>query len=207
MGTAGSLSLMTRTMNWLSRYRWYATVLDNNIYAAASSRGGTRAANRPIRMHVLLTGYALTDHIDGNGLNNQRYNLRTATVSQNLMNRGRPANNTSGFKGVSRQRDKWVAGIKADGVHQRRGGFSTPEQAARAYDAMAVELHGEFARLNFPDDAKHEIPSPAGRPCARPGCGNEIAGRRSNARYCSSRCSDFAHYQRKLAAQAASSAA
>ena len=124
----------------VSRFRWYAKVVDSKIYAATSHSGASGAAKRPICMHVFLTGYDLTDHRNGDGLDNQRENLRVATQAQNLMNRGYPSSNTSGFKGVSRKRDKWVAGIKANGVHKRLGGFTTPEQAARAYDAMAIEF-------------------------------------------------------------------
>jgi hypothetical protein len=184
----------------ISQYRWYARMISSKIYAFTSSRCGPRVVDRPIGMHELITGYDLTDHKNGDGLDNRRENLREATVAQNLRNRGCPVNNTSGFKGVSRKRDKWTAGIKANGVHKRLGGFATPEQAARAYDAMAIELHGEFACLNFPDDPTHEVPSLPGWPCARPDCGSEVSGRRSNARYCSQRCADVMHYRRKLEA-------
>jgi hypothetical protein len=182
----------------VSPYRWYARVLGRNIYAYASSRGGSRATSRPISMHSLLTGYALTDHANRNSLDNRRQNLRPATIAQNVRNQEPHSDNTSGFKGVSRKRDKWVAAIRAGGTIRRLGGFRTAEDAARAYDAMAVELHGEFARLNFPDDPTHEMPPPPIQHCTRPDCGKEYTERRSSSRYCSQRCSDVMHYRRKV---------
>jgi hypothetical protein len=184
-----------------ARYRWYAKVVDSKIYAATSHSGASGVPKRPICMHVLLTGYDLTDHRNGDGLDNRHENLRVATQAQNLMNRGCPSNNTSGFKGVSQKRDKWVAGIRAGNVVRKIGGFATAEAAARAYDAMAIELHGEFAWLNFPDDPAREIPPPPVQYCTRPDCGKEYAGRRSNSRYCSQRCADVMHYRRKLEVQ------
>ena len=102
-------------------------------------------------MHTLLTGWPLTDHVDGNGLNNHRSNLRAATNAQNVRN-GRPRGGTSQFKGVTwyRARRKWHAAIMLNGKRHHLGYFTDEVEAARAYDAAAVRLHGEFARLNFP---------------------------------------------------------
>lgn len=177
-------------------------MVDSNIYAATSHSGASGAPKRPICMHVLLTGYDLTDHRNGDGLDNRRENLRIATQAQNLMNRGCPSNNTSGFKGVTRKRDKWAAECRAGGAKKRIAGFATAEQAARAYDAMAIEMHGEFAWLNFPDDPAHEMPPLPAQYCTRPDCGQEYTARRSNSRYCSQRCAEVMHYRRKLEAAA-----
>lgn len=191
----------------VSQYRWYARLINSKLYAYTSSRCSPRGTDRPTGMHELLTGYQLTDHKNGDGLDNQRGNLRAATIAQNVRNQGPHANNTSGFKGVSRKRDKWVADIKAGDIVRKVGGFATAEDAARAYDAMAVDLHGEFARLNFPDDPAHEMPSPPVQYCTRPDCGKGYTGRRSNSRYCSQRCAEVMHYRRKLEAQVAPSVA
>jgi len=90
------------------------------------------------------------DHIDGNGLNNQRCNLRMASRSQNNVNSKRPKNNTSGFKGVyPRSWDgKPVAQIGIDGRRVYLGTFDDPRDAARAYNEAAVKHFGEFACLN-----------------------------------------------------------
>lgn len=96
-------------------------------------------------MHRVITGADLTDHINGNGLDNRRANLRTATVAQNLANAR--CRNPSGFKGVSPHARKW----KAMCNRQYLGLYATAEEAALAYDRAAVVAFGEFARLNFPE--------------------------------------------------------
>lgn len=90
------------------------------------------------------------DHRDGNGLNNRRSNLRLAERWQNAVNR----KHGSGYRGVCRWGRYWIADIGHQGKRMRIGYFSTPEEAARAYDAKAVMLHGDFARLNFPQEAE-----------------------------------------------------
>lgn len=113
-------------------------------------RTGVRQTTQSL--HTFLTGWPLVDHINGDGLDNQRHNLRQATGTQNNANARRRADNRSGFKGVSRRPDRrsWHARIQADRKLRHLGDYATPEAAARAYDAAARELFGEFARLNFP---------------------------------------------------------
>jgi hypothetical protein len=92
------------------------------------------------------------DHINGDVFDNRRSNLRLCTHGQNQCNRGMTQANTSGFKGVFRAtwcKDKWVARIKSGGRITHLGSFGTPEDAARAYDAAAKSMHGDFARTNF----------------------------------------------------------
>ena len=88
------------------------------------------------------------DHIDGNRLNNQRSNLRLASQQQNSWNR-RPRGGLR-FRGVAKTYRGFRAAIYESGRQVQLGLYSTAEDAARAYDAAALELHGEFARLNFP---------------------------------------------------------
>lgn len=93
----------------------------------------------------------LVDHKDGDGLNNQRsVNLRLATKSQNMCNRGKNRNNTSGYKGVCliKSRRQWIAQIGANGVQRNLGYFETPQDAAQAYVNAAFLMHGEFARTS-----------------------------------------------------------
>lgn len=92
------------------------------------------------------------DHINMNGLDNQRGNLRMVTKAQNTMNRKRYRGSTSQYKGVcwNKKEGKWIAQIGLNKQRIRIGAFNNEEEAARAYDAKARELHGEFARPNFP---------------------------------------------------------
>jgi hypothetical protein len=96
-----------------------------------------------------LTG-TLVDHEDGNGLNNQRGNIRIASRSQNMFNRRLNKNNASGFKGVEKCGNRWRARIRFDTRSFHIGLFREKETAARAYDDSALILFGEFAGLNFP---------------------------------------------------------
>ena len=86
------------------------------------------------------------DHIDGNSLNNKIENLRLATHSQNLHNRGAQSNNTTGFKGVHRRKSgRYCARIMSGGAYLNLGLFDHPEDAHAAYIAAANKYHGEFA--------------------------------------------------------------
>jgi hypothetical protein len=116
-----------------------------NIYA----RNGTHP-NR-IHMHRVILNCAVhmqTDHIDGDGLNNRRCNLRQATCAQNIRNQGIAKHNTSGFKGASwhNLRSKWQAHIQVNNRSKHLGCFSTPEDAHAAYCEASAKYHGEFGR-------------------------------------------------------------
>jgi hypothetical protein len=125
---------------------WHFVLCDGQTYAQRVVNGRTQ------RLHTFLTGWPLVDHRNGNGLDNRRANLRPATPGQNNANARRSRLNTSGFKGVSLHAHSglWRAYITADGKTRHLGYFHSPEDGARAYDAAAIELFGEFARPNFP---------------------------------------------------------
>lgn len=130
---------------------WCARPNGRTVYA---QQRATRADGRgtTIQLHQFIAGTTHVDHKNGDGLDNQRSNLRVATQGQNMFNKRLYASSTSGFKGVTRRKGtgKWAAQIQGGGHHRYLGQFATPEEAARAYDVAAVELFGEFARLNFP---------------------------------------------------------
>lgn len=92
------------------------------------------------------------DHIDGNKANNRLSNLRLCTHNQNQHNQGLRKTNKSGFKGVSwmTSAQKWHAQICSNSKVTHLGFYSSPEEAAKAYDKAAMEIHGEFAWTNFP---------------------------------------------------------
>lgn len=132
-------------------YRW---CFDGTGYAirARSPKG----SGPVIRMHreiLPVPAGTAVDHVNGNGLDNRRCNLRPATARENQRNRGLQRNSTSGYKGVcfDKSRRRWLAHIKVNGKFINLGRFDDAIVAAMAYDAAAAEAFGEFARLNFPE--------------------------------------------------------
>lgn len=111
-------------------------------------------SNCSLQMHVLIMGQRGIDHINHNGLDNQRHNLRLANHSQNNQNQQPPLGFTSQYKGVYLRKKSglWHAVIKLDGRSRHIGDFASEAEAAYAYDAAARELFGEFACPNFQDE-------------------------------------------------------
>lgn len=118
-----------------------------------------RDAGKTVYLHRFVlsaaTGF-LVDHINGDGLDNRRSNLRICSRAQNRANSvGRIG--VSGYRGVHRTKnERWYARIEIDGRARSVGVFDDPKDAARAYDAAALELFGAFAVLNFPDAANDD---------------------------------------------------
>lgn len=114
---------------------------------------GRKWRNGTIYMHRLLLGVSgreiLVDHVNGDGLDNRGHNIRRATRSQNLINRLTP--NPTGFRGVHVTRSgKWRARIMIHGKIVCSGTLDAADEAAAAYDELALLYHGDFAVLNFP---------------------------------------------------------
>lgn len=129
----------------LSRWKWRLS----GGYAVRSSRG------RTVLMHKLILDAPngmVVDHIDGNRVNNCRFNLRACTPLQNARNRHRPSRTGSQFKGVyyAKRLKKWYARWRYKDKDRRLEYFDTETDAARGYDLAAVRWFREFACLNFP---------------------------------------------------------
>lgn len=134
------------------RYRWNAVNPSGNCWYPITNLRAPR--RRAMLMHMLITGWPLTDHRNHDGLDNQRGNLRPATWGQNLANQRGGRSAASPYKGVALIRSgKWRARIKRDGKTYHLGVFALEEDAARAYDAAALAAWGEYACLNFPEFA------------------------------------------------------
>ncbi len=139
---------------FLNDFKWSLKIdKDNRCYAHRKDKG------KEIKLHRFIlncpTNYCV-DHIDGNGLNNQRDNLRICTYGQNSRNSFKYnfGLTSSKYKGVTwdKQKLKWRAQISFEGKHTTLGRYKIEIEAAKAYDKKAKELFGEFARLNFPED-------------------------------------------------------
>ena len=128
----------------------------NNNYAVYSIWKDRKIYS--LRLHRFLLGLSFgdktqVDHINGNGLDNRKENLRLCNNAQNAFNASKQCNNKSGYKGVcswSKGVKKWRAQIQFNSKVIHIGSFQNKEDAARAYDEAARKYFGEFARLNFP---------------------------------------------------------
>lgn len=93
----------------------------------------------------------MVDHINGNGLDNRKENLRLCTATQNQRNRDKTKQNKSGYKGVSfhQEKRKFIAQIQVNEISIYIGQYDDAKEAAKAYDEAAKKYFGEFARTNF----------------------------------------------------------
>lgn len=132
--------------------RWFAARARDAFYAhRADYASGKHVTVRMHRFILEAPPGVFVDHINGDTLDNRRANLRLCSASENARNQ-KPRRGTSRFRGVSfnSRARRWAAVICA-GRNHFLGLFTEEEEAARAYDAAAKNLHGAFARLNFPE--------------------------------------------------------
>lgn len=130
----------------VSRYQWYLSGPNHKQIRAFM---GTTIIHL---VNIITNSQILHDHKDRNFLNNQKYNLRPCTQSQNGMNKSKSKGKSSQYKGVSycRRDNVWRAHIKINSESRALGTFKSEKTAAYHYDEAAKELFGEFAALNFP---------------------------------------------------------
>lgn len=135
---------------YLNQFTWYTT---KGYVVRSNWKDGKQGT--AIRMHNDIMNPPsdkIVDHINGNGLDNRRSNLRICTWAQNLCNKKIDKRNKTGYKGVYNEpegsKNPYRAMIGYDHKLRYIGLYATAEDAARAYNDAARELHGEFARLN-----------------------------------------------------------
>lgn len=137
---------------WLNKLKWYVIHGKRTYYATRSN--DISKSPRNISMHRTILGVTnpkeLVDHIDGNGLNNQRSNLRKCNFYQNSANRKRHNGSSSQYKGVTwnRFKNRWMASIASNHKQKFLGYYNDEINAAVAYNEAAMKLHGDFAKLN-----------------------------------------------------------
>lgn len=155
--TRGYISIVDAIDADLSKWLWCAEVdKSGNAYAirveyTKGQKPIIRRLHREIIARIIgrkLTNKEQVDHINHNGCDNRRSNLRLATAAQNVQNRKRPKNNTTGYKGVTRARGAFQASIEANGKSIYLGRRKTVEEAYALYCEAAKELHGEFASFD-----------------------------------------------------------
>jgi len=147
---------------YLSQFKWYAHHSHRSWYAERKIHNNGITTN--IQMHRLILKlppkYPLVDHINHNGLDNRKENLRTCDNFQNMRHSritcARKYHKTSKYKGVSyynetRRKKKWCARIYVDGKDINLGYYINEIEAALVYDKAAKKYYGEFAVTNFKD--------------------------------------------------------
>lgn len=137
--------------NWTGSERPWGTYAYRHGRREYASRGKVERRTG-FYMHRVIMGAKsgqIVDHINGNTLDNRRANLRFVTAKQNTLNRKMDRDNKSGYRGVGWhiRGHKWRSRVA--GYHL--GLFDDPVEAAKAYDAKALEMFGDFAKLNFPN--------------------------------------------------------
>lgn len=150
--TQGKFALVDdEDYNYLMQFTWFLQKTHTSDLFYAGTNINIRGISERVMMHTMIMGFPpIVDHLNGNGLDNTRKNLRPATAQFNSYNRGANKNNTSGFKGVHFCKgavDKpWQARIGFRGARHSLGYYATAEEAHEAYKAAANKLHGEFAK-------------------------------------------------------------
>lgn len=137
----------------LSKYKWQYSILKSTEYA----RRGVfvEGKTKTIRMHRQIMGVIKgqeIDHLNRNGLDNRRENLRICTRAENVRNVRKRKDSPNEYKGTHfvEWKQQWLARIQIKGRRIAQGYFKTELEAAKAYDKLAKKHHGVFASLNFP---------------------------------------------------------
>lgn len=141
----------------LEPYYWSIdTVKKDQHYPVTHTGQWKEKGQKKMYLHRLFFSDAdMVDHVDRDRLNYRRENLRPVTHQQNNQNVSKTKRTTtSRFLGINweKSRKRWLAGYKINGKRYTIGRFDCEESAARSRDAKVLEMHGEFASLNFPKE-------------------------------------------------------
>lgn len=140
----------------VSKYTWTLSKSGNRLYAITTKRRTPIKYSKrdTIYLHRLIMNVSgwhnCVDHINGDGLDCRRSNIRLCTRGQNAMNLKIRVDNSSGYKGVyfNQQRKKYAAQIQIDKKTKFLGLFHTKEEAAEKYNEYALMYYGEFSSIN-----------------------------------------------------------
>ena len=154
--TQGRVALVDDDMyEYLNQWNWYAAQKESGKWYAQRNTKRENGRQKTIFMHLLVMpppeGMEVAHKDNQRTLDNRRENLRFCTRAQNTWNRSKSPRNTSGYIGVSwnKNEEKYTSAIRVGGKICFPGYFDDPEKAARAYDEKARESRGEFAVTNF----------------------------------------------------------
>ena len=140
----------------VNKYNWHIKPGRQTVYAETSVWLSKEKRVSTISMHRLILGLRIgdkrqVDHVDGNGLNNSKSNLRIASSKQNAHNRPSQNGSISRYKGVTfhKRIKKWHAYIRVDNKLLHLGYHESEDCAAIAYNNAALKYFDkDFVRLN-----------------------------------------------------------
>ena len=158
--TQGKVALVDDAdYEWLSSWKWCANRSHRGWYATRDCYDGPHTRVRMHRVIMDAQPGEQVDHINGNGLDNRRENLRICSHSENQHNAAKRRGCSSRYKGIywHKGHGKWVARVWLTGSQHSLGLFTDEVEAARVYDDAAREKFGEFARLNFPEPGEQGV--------------------------------------------------
>ncbi len=151
-----SIFIDSEDYHLIKKYNWHVQKDKLNLYGRAHIRN--KDGYKCLKMHRVIMGILDSnihiDHINGNGLDNRRCNLRIATIAENSRNVGKNSRNTTGYKGVymyksGPSKGLFTATLRCKSEKYHGGYFKTAIEAAKKYDEMSKKYHGEFGYLNF----------------------------------------------------------
>lgn len=151
--TRGKVALVDdEDFDWVNQFKWYACKGRRRFYGRRT-RAKAEGGGKQLLHHFICPKWKFIDHKNGNGLDNQKENLRASSTAQNLRAYCLKAvGRTSRFRGVSwgRRDEKWAAGIRVSPKKVFLGYFDKEEDAAKAFDRAAIRFGFAREALNFP---------------------------------------------------------